>query len=134
MAQKRDSYEDDSDDKPDKIKIFDKITLVTGIVFIILGELFLYLLSVKTGSTFAMKEILFGLISGISLTLFLIWIKYIMAGNKHLGGILGVGGIIAVSYAVTRKYQGTYTTTFISMGAIIALGYMIYYFIKSDNK
>jgi cation transporter-like permease len=91
MAQKRDSYEDDSDDEPDKIKIFDKITLVTGIVFIILGELFLYLLSVKTGSTFAMKEILFGLMSGISLTLFLIWIKYIMAGNKHLGGILGVG-------------------------------------------
>jgi hypothetical protein len=134
MAQKRDSYEDDSDDEPDKIKIFDKITLVTGIVFIILGELFLYLLSVKTGSTFAMKEILFGLMSGISLTLFLIWIKYIMAGNKHLGGILGVGGIIAVSYAVTRKYQGAYTTTFISMGAIIALGYMIYYFIKSDNK
>ncbi len=134
MAQKRDSYEDDSDDEPDKIKIFDKITLITGIVFIILGELFLYLLSVKTGSTFAMKEILFGLMSGISLTLFLIWIRYIMRGNKHLGGILGVGGIIAVSYAVTRKYQGAYTTTFISIGAIIALGYMIYYFIKSDNK
>jgi len=134
MAQKRDSYEDDSDDEPDKIKIFDKITLVTGIVFIILGELFLYLLSVKTGSTFVMKEILFGLMSGISLTLFLIWIRYIMTGNKHLGGILGVWGIIAVSYAVTRKYQGAYTTTFISISAIIALGYMIYYFIKSDNK
>lgn len=133
MAQKRDEYEED-EDSDNKTFALDKLTILTGISFIVLCELFLYILSTKTDASFGVTQIVFALISGIVLTLYLVWTRFIMASNKYLGSFLSVAGIISVAYALTRKYQGTYTTTFMSIGILLALGYTIFYFVKSGKK
>ncbi|MEK6908639.1 MAG: hypothetical protein AABX23_01145 [Nanoarchaeota archaeon] len=133
MAQKRDDYEDEDSDDDEKL-YFDKLTIFIGISFIVLSELFLYFLSIRTGSSYGLKEIAFALITGIVITLFLMWIRFIMSSNKYMGGFIGVAGVISVAYALTRKYQGTFTTIFLSIGILFALFYTIFYFIKSGKK
>src|SRR6185436_327019 len=105
MAQKRDDYdEEDSEDAgPSKLTL-DKITIVTLIAFIAISVLFLYLLSVKTEATFGLKEIVFAIVSGIVIILFLIWTRFLMTNNKYLGAFISIAGIIAIVYALTRKY------------------------------
>lgn len=129
MAQKRDDYEED-EDSDDKTFALDKITIITAVSFIIIAELFLYFLKIKTGADFTWVQIVFGLITGIVMALFLVWIRFIMASNRYMGGFISLAGIISMTYAVTRKYQGTYTTIFMSIGILISLAYTIFYFIK----
>ncbi|MBM3231965.1 hypothetical protein FJZ21_01135 [Candidatus Pacearchaeota archaeon] len=131
---KRDDYEEDEDLDNSKTFALDKLTVISGVLFILICELFLYFLSTKTDATFGLTQIMFGAISGIVLTLYLIWTRFIMASNRFLGLFLSLGGIISVGYALTRKYQGFYTTTFLIIGIILALFYTIFYFIKSDKK
>lgn len=134
MAQKK-GVEPYLEDTQESYKFhLDKITLFTGIAFIAICELFFYFLSAKTSVDFTIGQIIFGLVAGISLTLFLLWTRFIMASNKYLGGFISLTGILATTYALTRKFQGTYTTTFMVIGIVIALAYTIYYFIKFSNK
>lgn len=125
---------DDDDDSDNKIFALDKLTIITTISLVILSELFFYFLKTKTGADYTWVQIVFGIIVGLVISLFLVWIRFIMASNRYLGGILSVAGIIAIVYALTRKYQGTYTTIFMSIGIIISLGYTIFYFIKSSKN
>lgn len=134
MATKRDDYEEDEDSDNSKNFALDKLTIITGISFILICELFLYFLSTKTNAPFGIAQIIFALISGLVLTLYLIWTRFIMASNRYLGGFLSLAGIISVAYAVTRKYQGTYTTIFIVIGILLALLYSIFYFVKASKK
>ena len=131
MAQKRDDYDEDSQEERFSI---DKLTILTGISLILICELFLYFLSAKTQSSFGLTQITFALIAGIVLTLYLIWTRFIMASNRYLGGFLSVAGIISVAYALTRKYQGIYTTIFMSIGVLLGLFYTIFYFVKAGKK
>lgn len=133
MATKKDDFDED-DDSDDKTFALDKITVITGIAFIILAELFFYFLNVKTNAEYTWVQIVFGIITGLVMALFLVWIRFIMASNKYLGGILSVAGTGAVVYALTRKYQGTYTTVFMSIGIVLALAYTIFYFVRSSKK
>lgn len=133
MAQKKDDYEDE-DNSEDKTFALDKITIITAISFIILAELFFYFLKIKTNADFTWVQIVFGMITGLVMALFLVWIRFIMVSNRYMGSFLSVAGIISVAYAVTRKYQGTYTTAFISIGILLVLGYTIFYFVKSGKK
>lgn len=133
MAQKRDDYEDE-DDSDNKTFAVDKLTTITAISFVILAELFFYFLKIKTNADFGWVQIVFGIIIGLVMALFLVWIRFIMASNKYMGGLISVAGIIAVAYALTRKYQGTYTTIFLSIGILLALFYTFFYFIKSNKK
>ena len=133
MAQKRDDYEDE-DDSEDKTFTVDKLTLITAISFIIIAELFFYFLMVKTGASYTWVQIVFGIVTGLVMTLFLVWIRFIMASNRYLGLFLSVAGIISVWYALTRNYQGIYTTVFISIGILLALSYTIFYFVNVNKK
>lgn len=133
MAQKRDDYEED-DYGEDKRFSLDKLTIFTGIAFILICETFFYFLNIKTGYPYGIKEMIFALIAGVVITLYLIWTRFIMASNKYLGAILSVAGIISVAYALTRKYQGTYTTIFMSIGVLLALFYTFFYFVKLYKK
>ena len=133
MAQKRDDYEDE-DDSEDKTFAVDKLTIITAISFIIIAELFFYFLMVKTGASYTWVQIVFGIVTGLVMTLFLVWIRFIMASNRYLGLFLSVAGIISVWYALTRNYQGIYTTVFISIGILLALSYTIFYFVNANKK
>lgn len=132
MVKREDYEEDDSEDE--KRFSIDKLTISTAIAFIILCELFLYFLSTKTEASFGLAQIAFAFISGIVLTLYLVWTRFIMASNKYLGSFLSVAGIISVAYALTRKYQGTYTTIFMSIGILLGLFYTFFYFAKASKK
>lgn len=134
MAQKRDDYEEDNEDIPNSRFLLDKLTATATIAFIILAELFLYFLKVKTGAEFGIVQIIFGIIAGVVIALFLIWVRFIIAGNKYLGTFISLVAILAVPYALTRKYQGTYTTTFMIIGIVMALAYTIFYFVKAGKK
>ena len=137
MAQKLDDYEsEETEDEKQKDHRFhlDKITIFTAISFIILCDAFLYLLSVKTSEPFGIVQILFSIMSGAVMALFLVWTRFIMTTNRFMGAFLSIAGIVATSYALTRKYQGGYTTTFLIMGIVIALAYTIYYFIRFGKK
>lgn len=133
--QKKEEFDsEDSGEGLNQRLSFGKLTIFIGVAFIFLAETFLYFLSSKTGASFGLKEIAFGLISGIVITLFLIWARFIMASNKYLGAFISLTGIIAIVYALTRKYQGIYTTVFTSIGVILALFYIIFYFVKANKK
>lgn len=130
---KKEEYDEDDEEKNPKL-YFDKLTISALIAFIILSELFLYILGTKTGAPFGLKEIIFALFAGISITLFLIWIRFILASNKYMGAFISIAGIASVTYALTRKYQGVYTTIFLSIGIILSLVYVIFYFINLNKK
>ncbi len=134
MPQKRDAYEEELDIDQDSKFSFDKMTWFIGLLFIILAELFFYFLSLKTEASFGLKEIIFAFMIGAVTTLFLIWARFIIFINKYLGAFIGFTGIIAITYSLSRKYQGTYTTIFMSIGIILALFYLIFYFIKAGKK
>lgn len=134
MAQKRDDYEDDDSEQESQQSYSDKFTISTSITIIVLAELFLYFLSVKTGALYGLKEMSFGLVAGIVMSLFLVWVRFIMSSNKHTALGIGLLGTGAVAYALTRRYQGTYTTIFLSIGVLLALFYIIFYFVKDSRK
>ena len=125
----------DNDDESDQDQRFtlDYLTIFLVILLILTSELFLYFLSVKTQVSFGFKEIVFGLVSAMSMSLFLIWVRFILVSNKYLGIIIEILGIVAIAYALTKKYQGIYTTTFILIGIVIALTYTIFYLLKSNK-
>ncbi|MGV8142825.1 MAG: hypothetical protein ACP5NS_04310 [Candidatus Pacearchaeota archaeon] len=137
MPSKRDDYEDESDSESSEDKKGFSVGLTTvifGILFLILAEAFLYLLSAKTGVLFGVKEIIFGVMLAIVITLFFAWVKYIIGVNKHLGAIIGIVGTGASVYGLTRKFSGPFTTTFAIIGTIIALGYVLIQFLKAKQN
>ncbi|MSS74174.1 hypothetical protein EXS72_00855 [Candidatus Pacearchaeota archaeon] len=108
-------------------------TIITGILFLILVETFLYFLSTKTDAEFGVEKIIFGIIISTAIISFFIWVKYIIQINKHLGTIIGITGTVASVYGLTRQFKGPYTTTFTIIGTVIALGYVLMQFIKSKK-
>ncbi|MBS3081331.1 hypothetical protein J4416_00130 [Candidatus Pacearchaeota archaeon] len=136
MIAQREEFDEDEDDNQKSELTLDKLTISLSISLMLISVLFLYILSLKTGSSFGFKEIAFGIVSGIVMTLFLIWAKFLMSGNKYLGAIIGFVGTISTTYALTRKYHGPYTTIFMSIGALLALAYIIIQYTKypSNNK
>ena len=136
MATKRDDYEDESEDSSEDKKGFSigLTTIITGVLFLILVEAFLYLLGTKTEADFGIKQIIFGIALAIVITLFLVWIKYLMQINKHLATIIGIMGTGASIYGVTRNFKGPYTTTFVIIGTIISLGYILMQFLKTKQN
>ena len=137
-AKKEDEFEEDEEDtEEEKTKSPLSIgisTIITGIIFIIIAEVFFYLLSKKTDAAFGITEIIFGLIVAITITLFLLWIKFLMHSNRHLGTIIGIAGTGAMIYALKTQFKGAYTNTFIIISAIVSLGYIFMHFWKSQNK
>ena len=137
MPSKRDDYEDEEDSEPKEEKRSFSIgfaTIIVGILFLILSEAFLYLLGVKTETPLGVKEIIFGVILSLVITLFFSWIKYLMQLNKHLGLIIGLVGVGAGVYGLTRKFTGPYTTTFAIIGAVIGLGYILIQFLRTKQS
>ena len=135
MAQKKEDYEDEGPEEDSTSKFsLDKSTILALIAFIALSGLFFYFLSIKTETVFGFVQVIFAIITGIVITLFLMWIRFMISSNKYLGAFISIVGIVAIVYALTRKYQGTYTTTFITIGIILAMAYTISYFIKFYKK
>lgn len=135
MGSKKDDYEeDDGDESPQSRLFLDKFTIFVLIAFIIIGELFFHFLSIRTGATYGIVQMIFAFMAAIVITLFLVWIRFIMVNNRFMGGFIAIAGIIASAYALTRRYQGAYTTTFLLLGIAIALSYVIYYFVKFSKK
>ena len=133
---KEDEFEEDDEDAENKEKaksplLIGMSTIITGILFIIIAEVFFYLLSTKTDEVFGVKEIIFGLIVAILINLFLLWIKFLMRSNRYLGAIIGVAGTGAMIYALRAQFKGIYTNTFAIISAVIALGYIFMHFWKS---
>ncbi len=135
LAKKDDEFEEDdesseaSEEKPGfKIGLS---TIIVGIVFIIIAEAFFYLLSTKTDAAFGITEIIFGLIVAITITLFLLWTKFIMRSNRYLGTIIGIAGTGAMIYALRTQFKGPNTNVFMIISAITALGYIFMHFWKS---
>lgn len=121
---KADDFEEYEDSRPEAPKLIDNLTIIMGVLFLILSEAFFYLLSVKTGAAFTWVQIVFGIIISLVITLFLFWTKFVMANNKYMGGLMALVGILGMYYALTRRYQGVYTTAFLIAGILIALGYL----------
>lgn len=136
MVTKRDDYEEEEDSDSEDKKGFSIgiTTIIVGILFLILAEAFLYLLGTKTDADFGVKEAIFGIILAIVITLFFAWVKYMMQINKHLGTIMGIMGTGASVYSLTRKFTGPYTTIFVILGSIIALGYVLMQFVKTKQN
>ncbi len=137
-AKKEDEFEqDDAEDiEEEKTKSPLSIgmsTIITGIIFIIIAEAFFYLLSTKAEAVFGVTEIIFGLIVAVTITLFLLWIKFIMRSNRYLGTIIGIAGTGAMVYALSTQFKGAYTNTFIIISAIVSLGYIFMHFWKSQS-
>lgn len=129
-----DDFDTDNDDDSsnDKKKFSIGIsTVVAAILFLIITEAFFYLLSTKTSAPFGLGEMLFALALAIVITLFLLWMKFIMRSNRYLGAIVGVVAIGGMIYALNKQYSGPYTTTFASIAAVVALAYIIIHFWKS---
>lgn len=133
MVSKRDD-DFDSDDEDEPRSTINFSLSIIGIVFLILTQTFLYLLSEKTSSHFGLKQIVFGLIIAIVITLFLAWVRWIMFSNKYAGIFISILAIMAMFYALTRKYSGPYTLTFGIIGAILILCYIIIQFVKLGKK
>ena len=132
-TKKEDNFEDD-DESSDQKKVLNFTTAVAGIILFILSEAFFYLLSSKTGVSFGLKQIFFALILAIVITLFLLWIRWIMFSNKYMGIFISIVATAGMYYGLTRKYSGPYTTTFGIIGAILILGYTIMQFIQASKK
>ncbi len=129
-----DEEEEDSENQDEKKGFSVGLsTIIVGILFLILVETFLYLLSIKTDAEFGIGKIISGIIISIAIISFFIWVKYIIQINKHLGTIIGITGTGASVYSLTRQFKGPYTTTFAIIGTIIALGYVLMQFIKSKK-
>ncbi len=109
-------------------------TIIVGVVFIIIAEAFFYLLSKKTEAPFGFQEIIFGLIVAITITLFLLWTKFLMRSNRYLGAIIGIAGTGAMIYALRTQFRGPNTTVFIIISGLAALVYIFLHFWKSRNK
>lgn len=132
MAAKRDDDFDSDDDYEPKSVLNFSLSIV-GIIFLILSQTFFYLLSEKTGSAFGLKQIVFGLIIAIVLTLLLAWIRWIMFSNKYAGIFISIVASGGMYYALTRSYTGPYTITFGLIGVVLVLGYTIMQFVKSKK-
>lgn len=138
-AKKEDEFEEDEEDSeetenPKSPLSIGISTIIVGIVFIVVAEVFFYLLSSKTETPFGITEIIFGLIVAITITLFLLWIKFLMRSNKYLGTIIGISGTGAMIYALKTQFNGPNTTVFMIISVIVALGYIFTHFWKSHNK
>ncbi len=136
-TKKEDEFEEDEESsEPEEKKGF-KIgvsTIFTGIIFLGLSEAFFYLLSTKTDAVFGMTEIIFGFIVAVTITLFLLWIKFLMRANRYLGAIIGISGTGATIYALKTQFRGPNTTTFMIISLIVALSYIFMQFWKSGKK
>ena len=133
MPTKRDDYEDEEvQETPEEKKRFflGLSTIILGILFLIICEMFLYLLSTKTDAPFGLTQIILGILLSMLFTMFFSWINYMMHSNKHLGLIIGIAGTGASIYALTRNFAGPYTTTFVILGTIVGLGYSLIHFMK----
>ena len=136
-AKKEDEFEEEDTEDAEEEKPSFRIglsTIIVGIVFIIIAEAFFYLLSTKTEAVFGVTEIIFGLIVAITITLFLLWVKFIIRSNRYLGAIIGIAGTGAMIYALRTQFKGAYTNTFIIISAVVSLGYVFLHFWKSQNK
>ncbi len=134
MPTKREDYEDEefSETAEEKKRFSLSLsTIILGILFLVICEMFLYVLSTKTDNSFGLSEIIFGILIALLLTLFFSWIKSIMQTNKYLGIIIGITGTGFTVYMLTRKFAGPYTTTFIILGTISSIGYLLINFMKS---
>ncbi len=109
-------------------------TILAGVIFLGLSEAFFYLLSTKTDATFGMKEITFGFIVAVTITLFLLWIKFIMNANRYLGAVIGIVGTGATIYALRTQFRGPNTTIFVIISLVIALTYIFIHFWKTSEK
>lgn len=137
MPTKRDDYEDeDTSESAEEKKGFSLSlsTIVLGILFLIICEAFLYLLSTKTDSSLGLTQMIFGLFLAIVITLFFSWVNYLMQSNKYLGVIIGIAGIGSGIYALTRNFAGPFTTTFVIIGLIVGLGYLLIHFLKNKSE
>ena len=139
MPAKKEEFDEDQDEESEKAEekkgfSIGISTIIAGIIFIIIAEAFFYLLSTKTEASFSIKEIIFGLIVAITITLFLMWVKFIMRSNKYLGATIGIMGTGIVIYALRTQFTGAYTNIFTIISAVVALGYIGMHFWKSGNK
>ena len=134
QSKKEDEFEEDEDTEEEKTKSPLSIgmsTIITGVIFIVIAEAFFYLLSIKANTAFSIKEIIFGLIVAITITLFLLWTKFLMRSNRYLGTVIGIVGTGAMIYALRTQFKGAYTNTFTIISAIVALSYIFVHFWKS---
>src|SRR3989344_9425494 len=125
MAIKRDDNFEDDDEGSDQKQVLNFTTVVAGIILLVLSESFLYILSSKTGASFGLKQMFFALTLAIVITLFLLWIRWIMFSNKYMGIFISLIATAGMYYGLTRKYSGPYTTTFGIIGVVLILGYTI---------
>ncbi len=136
-SKKEDEFEEDEEfSKPEEKNGFriGLSTIIAGVIFIVLSEAFFYRLSTKTDATFEMKEIIFGFIVAVTITLFLLWIKFLMNSNRYLGAVIGIAGTGATIYALKTQFRGPNTTTFVIISLIVALTYIFLHFWKSSEK
>lgn len=135
MQTKKEEYDEDEESEDEKKGFeIDKPTLILSALFVIISELFFYLLSSKTGSAFGLKEIFFALVVAIVISLFLAWVSFMINLNRYLGTVIGLAGVGAMIYALRTQYQGLYTNIFTILSAVIAIGYIIFYFSKSSKN
>ncbi len=136
MVTKRDDYEEEEvSETADERKGFSLSlsTIILGILFLVICEMFLYFLSTKTDASFSLSEIILGIFISLVITLFFSWARYIMNSNKYLGIIIGITGTGSTIYMLTRKFVGPYTTIFVILGTIIGIGYLLIHFMKLNK-
>lgn len=105
-----------------------KLTICLFVFYVLVVGIFLYLLDVKTGAGFGIKEIAFAIVAAFLLAALVVWIEVVMRKNPYLGLIIGLVVVMLLVNALFIKFKGPYTTTFASIGGFGTIGHLIYHF------
>lgn len=103
-------------------------TWLLFVPYLVLCIVFFYMLSQKTNANFGLMEIVFSIGAAWLLTLIFGWIRNLILSNPYLGLGIGILTIIAFVSALFARYQGIYTLSFATIGALITAIYLVVFF------
>ncbi len=109
-------------------------TLIVFGAYAILVCAFLFFLNDTLGLPFNVIAFVIGLIIALVITGFLMVVRSVMRSNAWEGLAVGLVTIIVVVAALLVKFRGMYTYIFATVGSLIAVIYIGYYFKKSSTN
>lgn len=106
-------------------------TILTFVAYFLLNGVFLYLLNSVLGDKFSWVDFILVIVLTVVITGFLVVVRSVIRVNSLEGLILGVATIVVAIAALLIKFNGKYTYIFATIGALIALAHMGYFYWQS---
>jgi hypothetical protein len=99
-------------------------------IFLVIAIVFFALLNSKVDTGFGLKEILFAIAFAFLMTAFLMWIRSMSLKHAYMGLGTGIVGVLILGYGFALRYKGPYSSAFMIITGIVALGYFGWNFWK----